>query len=212
MIENKIIKKLNKDGKDISYWHNIDYKNGDKNYNFVCEIPRFSKRKIEMSKELTNNPLIHDIKDNKYRYYHQPIYWNYGFIPQTWENPCKKIKGYGGDGDPLDLVEIGTKKLKIGNIYKVKILGSLCLVDKNEIDWKIIGINKDDDLYNIYKNIQDVPHYILNGIREWFRWYKYKDNIINSFLYQEKFLGFKFTKKIIDEYHYEWLHNLKKVM
>ena len=210
MIENKIIKKLSKDGKDVSYWHSIDYKNGEQNYNFVCEIPQFSKRKIEMSKELTNNPLIHDIKDNKYRYYHQPIYWNYGFIPQTWENPNIKIEGYMGDGDPLDVVEIGTKKLKIGKIYKVKILGSLCLVDKDEIDWKIIGINQDDEFYKIYKNIHDVPQYILNGIREWFRWYKYKDNIINSFLYQEKFLGFEFTKKIIDRYHYEWLHNLKK--
>ena len=113
MIKQKIIKKLYKDNQNISFWHDIPYKN-DKTFNFVCEIPKFSRKKVEMSKEILNNPLVHDIKDNKYRYYFQPIYWNYGFIPQTWENPQNITHGYGGDNDPLDFIDIGKKELKIG--------------------------------------------------------------------------------------------------
>ena len=209
MIKQKIIKKLYKKNKHISYWHDIPYKN-DKIFNFVCEIPKFSKKKVEMSKEIFNNPLVHDIKDNKYRYYYQPIYWNYGFLPQTWENPENIIQGYGGDNDPLDFIDIGEKKLKTGNIYPVKILGSICLIDNNEIDWKIIGINKKDDNFHLYNDINDVPKHLLSGIREWFRWYKYKDNILNSYLYEEKFLDSKYSENTIEECHEEWKNNLLK--
>lgn len=203
MVKPKIIKHLYKEDNIISYWHDIQYKN-DKTFKFVCEIPKFSRRKVEMSKEIINNPLVHDIKDNKYRYYHQPIYWNYGFIPQTWENPEYITEGYCGDNDPIDLVEIGLKKLKTGNIYDVKILGSICLIDNGEVDWKIIGINSGDVNYEKYNDINHVPKYLLNGIREWFRWYKYKDNIINSYIYQEKFLDSKFSKDVIEECHEQW--------
>ena len=36
-----------------------------------------------MDKSLENNPLVHEVKNNNYRYYHNFIYWNYGFLPQT---------------------------------------------------------------------------------------------------------------------------------
>jgi inorganic pyrophosphatase len=58
--------------------------------------------------------VFQDIKKGKIRFVsscfpHKGYIWNYGAIPQTWENPehidpdtnCK------GDGDPIDVVEIG---------------------------------------------------------------------------------------------------------
>ena len=35
-------------------------------------------------------------------------FFNYGAFPQTWEDPnIKNNEGYGGDNDPLDVIEIG---------------------------------------------------------------------------------------------------------
>lgn len=31
-----------------------------------------------------------DTKKGKLRFYHGPIFWNYGYIPQTWEDPGVK--------------------------------------------------------------------------------------------------------------------------
>lgn len=210
MVVKKIIKNIYENKKCISPWHDIKYKSGIY-YNFVCEIPKLTTKKIEMDKYSLDNPLIHDIKNNEYRYYSQPIYWNYGFIPQTWENPEYYIENYGGDNDPLDFVEIGSNTLEIGNVYSIKILGSLCLIDNNEIDWKIIGINSLDKNYNKYNDINDIPKYIKSGIREWFRWYKYSDGILNSYLYKENFLNKESTINIIEKYHEQWKINKEKL-
>jgi len=129
----------NKQGKFISPWHDIPlYANVDaKTYNMVCEIPRWTNAKLEVytdrivrvisfMKKLYNflkictkealNPIKHDIKNNKVRFVdncfpHHGYIWNYGALPQTWEDPrhldvdtaCK------GDNDPVDVVEIGQK-------------------------------------------------------------------------------------------------------
>lgn len=207
----KIIKYIYNNSNIISPWHDISYKENE-TYNFVCEIPQLTKKKIEMCKELENNPLIHDKKNGKLRYYSQPIYWNYGFIPQTWENPnLNKYDGLGGDNDPIDIIEIGEKKLKTGNTYQIKILGCLGLIDNNEIDWKIIAINSEDINYKKYENIEDVPQHIQSGIKEWFRWYKYpSDNIINKYLDNEKIHSKQFGEKIIEECHIEWKNKYLK--
>ena len=201
----QIIKKIYKDSTLISPWHDFNYRDGNY-YNFVCEIPKLTTKKIEMCKELEKNPLVQDIKNGMPRYYSQPIYWNYGFIPQTWENPnLKKYNDFGGDNDPIDVIEIGQNKLEIGELYKIKILGCIGLIDDNEIDWKIIAINDKDMYYDKYNDINDIPEYIQSGIREWFRWYKYPcDNIINRYLDNEKFHNKKFGIDIIEECHTEW--------
>lgn len=36
------------------------------------------------------NPIAQDIKNGNLRFYHGPIFWNYGCIPQTWEDPNVK--------------------------------------------------------------------------------------------------------------------------
>ena len=77
------------------------------------------------------NPIAQDIKKGKLRDYHGPIFWNYGCLPQTWEDPnvlhpevkCK------GDNDPVDLVEIGSKALPSGSVVKVRsMFYTLCII------------------------------------------------------------------------------------
>lgn len=109
-----------KDGKPISPWHDIPYKEGSF-YHTVIEIPKYTKAKLEISTKEPLNPIAQDIKKGKLRDYHGPIFWNYGAIPQTWENPnvvhpdvhCK------GDNDPIDVVEIGSAVIPAGTVIKV---------------------------------------------------------------------------------------------
>ena len=217
----KIVKQyIDENGNPYSPWHNINLSVSDNIYNFVCEIPKLTKEKIEMDKSIEFNSLVHEIKDNNYRYYNNYIYWNYGFLPQTWEAPHhtlntildnidKKNKVYNkyGDNDPLDFIDISESVLECGGIYQVKILGCIALIDEDELDWKVIGINNKDENFKKYKNINDVPDYIKLGIREWFRWYKYPDNLkLNEYGFNEEFLDKDFAKKIIEITHNDWIN------
>jgi inorganic pyrophosphatase len=47
-----------------------------------------------LQKEL-NNPIKQDIKNEKLRFYPYNITWNYGFLPQTWEDPAHKNEEAG---------------------------------------------------------------------------------------------------------------------
>lgn len=49
-----------------------------------------------------------------------------------------------GDGDPLDVCEIGGSIGYIGQIKQVKVLGALGLIDQGETDWKILAIDIND--------------------------------------------------------------------
>merc|ERR1712167_451363 len=95
---------------------------------FVCEIPKFERKKMECYTGLPHNPIMQDVnKDGTPREYFGPIFWNYGFVPQTWEDPDHippELK-YKGDADPLDVVEIGGTKLPLGSVHRVKPLGTL---------------------------------------------------------------------------------------
>ena len=56
----------------------------------------------------------------------------------------------------------------------VKILGVLAMIDDGELDWKLIAINKNDELAAKLNDISDVEREcpgVVTGIREWFRWY-----------------------------------------
>ena len=73
-------------GAAISPWHDIPLK-GDGGYNMVVEIPKMTKAKMEVATKEANNPIAQDIKKGNLRDYHGPIFWNYGCLPQTWEDP-----------------------------------------------------------------------------------------------------------------------------
>ena len=203
-----------KEGKrDISPWHDIPLQpanqpaKGGKTYNFLTEIPKYTKAKFEVATKEVNNPIAQDMKKGKLRDYHGPIFWNYGCIPQTWEDPNHthpelQVKG---DNDPLDVVEIGSSALPSGSVTEVKCLGVLAMIDDGELDWKIVAISASDPLASQYNDIADVPVEIRDGIREWFRWYKTPDNKpLNAFGFGGKFLNAKETEGVIKETHNAW--------
>jgi len=196
-----------KDGDNsISPWHDIPLK-GDKGYNMVVEIPKMTKAKMEIATKEDSNPIAQDIKKGVLRDYHGPIFWNYGCLPQTWEDPNEEhpeLKVFGDD-DPIDVVEIGSKSLEMGSVSEVKPLGVLAMIDDGELDWKVLAVSVDDPLAEEYNDIDDVPKEIQDGVREWFRWYKTPyDKPLNGFGFDEKFLNVAETEKVIEETHYAW--------
>ena len=157
---------FNEGGSTISPWHDIPLKGKTAGtYNAVIEIPKMTKAKMEVATKEPNNPIAQDVKKGKLRDYHGPIFWNYGCLPQTWENPNEEhpeLKCFG-DNDPIDVVEIGSKALAMGTVAEVKPLGVLAMIDDGELDWKVIAIATDDELAKKYNNIDDVdsvPDYL----------------------------------------------------
>lgn len=208
----------NNEGKIVSPFHDIplvaSHENGTL-YNMVVEIPRWTNAKMEISTKEPFNPIKQDVKKGKLRYvqnvfpYHGYI-WNYGALPQTWENPSyedphTKAKG---DNDPIDVCEIGSKTLQRGQVVPVKVLGVMALIDDGETDWKLIVIKADDPLADSMNDIGDVEVQmpgLLKATYDWFRHYKIPDGKPpNSFAFEGQAKGADFAGKIIKETHQQW--------
>lgn len=210
-------------GKVISPFHDIPLFADKKNmlYNMVVEIPRWSNAKMEIATKESLNPIIQDTKDGKPRFCpnifpYKGYIWNYGALPQTWENPdhidpetkCK------GDNDPIDVCEIGSKVLKVGDVVQIKVLGILGMIDQGEMDWKVIGLNTADPLFNLIEHIDDIEMILLgylNATREWFRVYKVPNKKPpNNFSYKGEYQDQNFANNIISEGHMFWQDLIKK--
>ena len=206
---------LKNNSETLSFWHDLNIRNVDKTYRMVVEIPRNTRKKIEMAKDEVDNPLKQDIKlinsEKILRNYSIDPIFNYGFLPQTWENPfIKLVDNFYGDNDPLDVVEIGTKKLKMGEIVDVYILGSFCLIDQNEIDWKILAINREeaekDFLKYFEKCYDDFIFKYVKDIMKWFKIYKtFEGKTENIIHFNNKFFNIKDTEKIIIESNQDYI-------
>ena len=197
----------------ISPWHDISLKNGEY-YNFICEIPKWSRAKFEIDTTDKYNPLVQDIENNKPRFYSWgDTLFNYGAFPQTWENN-KSISEYTkkpGDNDPLDVIEISVGALKRGSVIPVKVLGIIPLIDSGETDWKVIAISKYDKFCKKINNLEDIEKYMpgfLDAIINWLVNYKsISKKVINKIaIINDKQIGDKkLAEKIIKETHDEWL-------
>lgn len=166
-----------------------------------------TKAKMEVATKEEYNPIAQDIKKGKLRDYHGPIFWNYGCFPQTWENPNEEHPELKclGDGDPIDVVEIGSSALAMGTVQAVKPLGVLAMIDDGELDWKVLAIAVNDPLAAQYNDISDIPKAITDGVREWFRWYKTPDDKpLNAFGFDEAYLNKNEAIKVITETNQAW--------
>ena len=88
------------DGTPASPWHDIPHQvpGSDSLLHFVCEIPRYEKAKMEVATAEPHNAIAQDVKNGAPRYYHGPIYWNYGCVPRAWED---SRPAHATDGHPL---------------------------------------------------------------------------------------------------------------
>jgi inorganic pyrophosphatase len=78
---------------------------------------------------------MQDVKNGKPRFYkYGPSLCNYGAIPQTWEDPTHMDTetGFGGDNDPIDVLQINAKACTVGEVQVVRVLGVLAMIDDGE--------------------------------------------------------------------------------
>jgi len=204
----------------VSPFHDIPLKSGDADnvFNMFVEIPRWSNAKMEIEKGEKFNLIKQDIKKGKLRFVnnvfpHHGYVWNYGALPQTWEDPNvedKEADGCKGDNDPLDACEIGSTIYKRGAVRQVKVLGALGLIDEGEADWKLIVIDVADPLAEKLNDIGDVEQYLpglLDATRDWFRIYKIPTGKeANKFAKEGKFLDRAFALGLIEHAHNSWKH------
>ncbi|XP_058790880.1 inorganic pyrophosphatase isoform X2 [Phymastichus coffea] len=193
----------------------------NKTFHMVVEIPRWTNAKMEINLKETLNPIKQDVKNGKLRYVancfpHHGYIWNYGALPQTWENPevLDEATGFKGDNDPIDVLEIGYRAAKRGEVLKVKILGAVALIDEGETDWKIIAIDVNDPLADQMNDIADIDkHYpgLLKATIEWFKIYKIPDGKPeNQFAFNGEAKARDFALHVIEEVHKHWLNLIKK--
>jgi len=146
--------------------------NPDGTFNAVIEIPAGTQAKWEASKK--NGRLELETRNGKPRIINYLAYpFNYGFIPRTL-----LPKSMGGDGDPLDVIVLGNT-IKQGSVVEVHVIGVLNLLDKNEIDDKLIAVPNEGVMSHVRTLQQLKKEYpgITKIVKIWFAHYKKKGKI-----------------------------------
>lgn len=203
----------------VSPFHDIPLQAADKSkgadFNMVVEIPRWTNAKMEITKEEPLNPIKQDVKKGKLRYVDNvfPFHgypWNYGALPQTWENPdvVDHLTGAKGDNDPIDVVELGSSLHTRGAVVPVKVVGVIGLIDEGETDWKILAIDVNDPIATQLNDITDVervlPGYLKSTV-EWLKYYKVPTGKPeNKFAFNAEAKGRLLALEIVEETHKHW--------
>ncbi|CAK8999366.1 Inorganic pyrophosphatase (Pyrophosphate phospho-hydrolase) (PPase), partial [Durusdinium trenchii] len=215
-----------KDGKPLSLWHDVPlFEQDDQGQpnkdrvHFVCEIPKWTKKKFEIATDEECTPIKQDEKKGQLREFKTGaagLFFNYGCFPQTWEDPSHFHEGcdVGGDNDPLDVCEIGMRQIGVGEVQTVKVLGVLAMIDEGEMDWKVIAIASDDPWAEFLNDVSDLERLVpgmISSIREWFRNYKVADGKPqNNFAFEERCLDKAFAHDVITECHGAWYNLLQR--
>jgi inorganic pyrophosphatase len=105
----------------------------------------------------------------------------YGFIPRSYSGELSaKLtetatgrKDLVGDGDPLDIcIYCEREIIQSDIILKARPIGGFRLIDKGEVDDKIIAVMPGDDWFGNIKDISEVPEQFINRLKHYFLTYK----------------------------------------
>uniref|UniRef100_A0AC35EZB9 Inorganic diphosphatase n=1 Tax=Panagrolaimus sp. PS1159 TaxID=55785 RepID=A0AC35EZB9_9BILA len=208
----------------LSGWHDIPLYADEKNkiYNMIVEIPRWTGAKMEMNTNEAMAPIKQDKQDNgdlrfvHNIYPHHGFMWNYGALPQTFEDPDEKNDktGMPGDNDPIDAIEIGSIVHRRGAIVPVKILGILACLSNKQMDWKVVALGINDPLSSKIHSMKDVEKHfpkLLDTGKEWFRIYGVPDGSPpNKFELKGEYQDSEFAYEVIRETHEYWKKLIKE--
>ena len=198
-------------GEPISPWHDVPFSaGGDGLVHFVCEIARGTTAKFEIHKGLAKNPIRQDVKkdgETVREYAYGPSLCNYGAIAQTWEDPTvpDDDTGLGGDNDPIDVLQLNERPCALGEVYAVRVLGALALIDDDETDHKLLVVDAADPATAAWRDVADVPKERVDALREWFRLYKTAEGKgENKFGFGEQAVGAAKALAIARHTHDRW--------
>lgn len=181
--------------------------------------------KIQISRNERLNPIHQDTHQHgkhqtprfvKNCFPYKGYLWNYGALPQTWEDPSYRSPDTGGargDNDPLDACEIGRSVARAGDVKQVKVLGVLGVLDGGETDWKVLVIDVRDPLAGKVQDVEDVERHcpgLLDATRDWFRIYKVPDGEPgNHFAFGGRWKGREYAEGVIRECRRAWKRLVK---
>lgn len=230
-IEQKLFLKNHKDN-FVSFWQHPEPTVDDfASVNCIVEIPSTFSKKYVIKTE-PYHPIMQDTRhlapdkdDLSLRFYQQSVLFNYGFIPQTYESPIKRDERaveYFGDNDPVDIVEVSpllsflgiytdckaTKKKQEFVPFKARVLGSFCLIDQEETDWKVILLEetqaKQLGIWD-FKDLQRLAPGYLKYILHFFKYSKIMEGKeMNRIEFDEKIFGVEESREILRDFHREY--------
>lgn len=122
----------------------------------IIEIPFRSRNKFEIDHETGR------IKLDRVLYSAMGYPAEYGFLEDT----------LALDGDPLDILVIGTEPTYPGCIVPARVVGYLMVVDNGNEDYKLISVVDCDPRYDEIKELEDLSTFILDEIKNFFENYK----------------------------------------
>ena len=135
--------------------------------NVIIEIPAGTNAKWEVDKQ--DGKLKWQIRNGKPRVVKYLSYpGNYGMVPRTL-----LPKHQGGDGDPLDVLVLGSARPR-GSVVAARIIGVLKFHDKGEQDDKLIAVIPGSELGRVHNFAQLKNQFngALEIIELWFSNYK----------------------------------------
>ena len=115
----------------------------------IIEIPYRSRNKYEIDHDTGK------VKLDRVLYSAMAYPAEYGFLENTLAN----------DGDPLDILVIGTERTYPGCIVPARIIGYLKVIDRGFEDYKLISVVDVDPRYEEVKELTDLSRFILDEIK-----------------------------------------------
>ncbi len=124
--------------------------------NAIVEIPFRSRNKYEVDHDTGK------IKLDRVLYSAMGYPAEYGFLENT----------LALDGDPLDILVIGTEPTYPGCVVPARVIGYLEAIDNGFEDYKLISVVDVDPRYNEINQLEDLSPFILDEIKNFFENYK----------------------------------------
>lgn len=122
----------------------------------IVEIPKGSSNKYEF--DLQHEVFVLD------RVLYSPLYYpcDYGWVAGTLSE----------DGDPLDILILGSHPTFPGCVVASRPLGALAMKDEHGTDFKVLAVSSRDPRFEEARTLESVSSHLLREIEHFFRVYK----------------------------------------
>ena len=122
----------------------------------IVEIPKGSSNKYEF--DLHHEVFVLD------RVLYSPLYYpcDYGWVAGTLSE----------DGDPLDILILGSHPTFPGCVVEARPLGALAMTDEHGTDHKVLAVSVRDPRFHSCGALCDISPHLLREIEHFFRIYK----------------------------------------